>query len=339
MIKKLLFGVAKSTPFERLINGLESTYDSRHDLLRVLTYHRVEEISDNPELYPELISATPHGFANQMNFLAKNYNVISIETLLNSLSSHSPLPNRSVLITFDDAYCSFQDHAWPILKKLSLPVSLFVATAYPGHPDRMFWWDRLFMAITSYNKNAPLLTPAGNFSLHEKKNRMQAFTRLKNHIKELPHQQAMALIEEICSQSPRIKPFQTVLDWDVLRRLEKEGVTIGAHTKFHPLMNRIDTHEAVNEAVESQHDIEREIGTALPIFAYPSGGFTKEVSRALSESGFEVAFTTMRGLNDLRTADLLLLRRINMGKNTPLNLLRAQLLQWNNIPGLLPIRA
>lgn len=339
MIKKLIFRIAQSNTFGNVIKKLETTYNSKPDLLRVLTYHRVEDLSDHPALYPGLISSTPRDFANQMDFLANNYNVISIETLLNLLHKQAHLPERSILITFDDAYCSFADHAWPILKRKKLPVTLFIPTAYPNHPERMFWWDRLYIAINTLNKNTSLVTPAGTFLVADKENRGNAFIKLKNYVKDLPHIEAMTLVDQICKQATPIQPFQTVLNWDDLRQLAREGVTLGAHTQTHPLMNRITIQESVNEAVGSLKDLQREIGSVLPVFAYPSGGFTRQVSTALQQNGFSLAFTTIRGLNDMKTIDHLLLKRINVGMNTPFSLLRAQLLQLFLLPNLLPAKA
>ena len=64
----------------------------------------------------------------------------------------------------------------------------------------------------------------------------------------------------------------------------------------------------------------------LPIFAYPSGGANRQVADMLRRNGFRLAFTTERGMNDLRRADPLLLRRINVGSRTPLAALRMQML-------------
>ena len=71
-----------------------------------------------------------------------------------------------------------------------------------------------------------------------------------------------------------------------------------------------------------------EIGSALPIFAYPSGGLSDEVVRQLAREGFALAFATLPGINDLRKADPLQLRRINVGTRTNLTVLRARLLPW-----------
>ena len=51
-------------------------------------------------------------------------------------------------MTFDDAYCDFADHAWPVFRRLGVPVTLFVATEYPDHPDRAYWWDRLHAGLS-----------------------------------------------------------------------------------------------------------------------------------------------------------------------------------------------
>jgi hypothetical protein len=49
--------------------------------------------------------------------------------------------------------------------------------------------------------------------------------------------------------------------------------------------------------------------------------------RAVAAAGFGVAFTTARGVNDLRTASWLLLRRVNVSVRTPISLVRAQVIR------------
>ena len=96
---------------------------------------------------------------------------------------------------------------------------------------------------------------------------------------------------------------------------------------FHPLLNRILPEQAVAEATGSLQDLEREIGSALPILAYPAGGFNDEVVRRLKQTGFILAFTTVRGMNDLDRENKLRLRRNNIGPQATLSVLRARLLQ------------
>jgi peptidoglycan/xylan/chitin deacetylase (PgdA/CDA1 family) len=239
------------------------------------------------------------------------------------------VPPRSVLLTFDDAYRDFEEHAWPVLKHYEIPVTLFVPTAYPDQPGQTFWWDRLHQVIRHGASRKSVDTPLGPLSLESTRDRDQSFERLKNCIKSLPHTEAMAWVHHVTAQVGSPSPLHHVLGWHDLRRLAGEGVTLGAHTRTHPLLNRLAPAEAAAEAVGAWRDLEQQIGSALPIFAYPGGEFNDSVVRALDDAGFELAFTTVRGINDLDRADRLRLRRINIGARTTQPLLRAQLLPWS----------
>jgi peptidoglycan/xylan/chitin deacetylase (PgdA/CDA1 family) len=231
------------------------------------------------------------------------------------------------MVTFDDACLDFAEHAWPVLKCHRIPVTLFVPTAFPDHPECAFWWDRLYHALTSTPCDH-LATPAGRFPLASPAQRVEVYKQLRAYVKARPHAEAMAWVEQICGELGAPPSEHNVLSWEALRRLAREGVTLGAHTQTHPLMNRVSLDEMRAEAVGSLRDIEREIGSVLPIFAYPSGGFNDEVVRLLAREGFALAFTTALGINDLRQAHPLRLRRINVGQRTNLTVLRARLLPW-----------
>jgi peptidoglycan/xylan/chitin deacetylase (PgdA/CDA1 family) len=312
----------------KIVTLLERTDRRRSGLLRVLTYHRVDEPEAHPELYPGLISATPTVFDVQMRHLAAHYHVLSLQQVLELCQTGSPFPSRAVLVTFDDAYQDFAQHAWPTMKRYRLPATLFVPTAYPDHPEHAFWWDRVHHAVNMTRRKGDLDTPLGPLAVGTLDQRRQAFKRLRDYIKRLPHTEAMPLVEQLCDRLGVPPIRNTVLNWEALRRLAREGVTLGAHTRTHPLMNRVSLEEVRAEAEGSRADLEREIGSTAPIFAYPSGGFNAAVVRTLRDAGFALAFTTVPGINDMHRADRLRLRRINVGRRAPLPLFQARLLPW-----------
>lgn len=330
-MKELLLKVAHSPVAVKTIAQLErmDAWRSQEDWLRVLTYHRIIDPAGDPTVYPR-IAVTPQAFAEQMAFVAQHYRVISMQELLAYRQGSCCLPPRALLITFDDGYTDFAEHAWPILRRHNLPVTLFVPTAFPDSGES-FWWDRLYHALR-VSSVQEVATPVGVLPLRSRAEREEAFTRLREHVKSLPHAQAMALVQELCQKLGVEPPPSAILGWDALRRLADEGVVLGAHTRTHPLMNRLSLAEARAEAVGSLQDLEREIGSALPIFAYPSGGISPEVEAMLAQEGFALAFTTYRKLNRLRPQqgpEWLRLGRINVGPRTSLTLLRAQLLLWS----------
>jgi peptidoglycan/xylan/chitin deacetylase (PgdA/CDA1 family) len=283
----------------------------RANLVRVLTYHRI---------------GAPPEFARQMAYLAANYHVVSMAELLAACRGDGRLPARSLLITFDDAYRNFAEHAWPVLKRHSLPVTLFVPTAFPDHPDRIFWWDRLKHALNQTARRETLPTPMGPVALATAGQRRQAFKQLRRYLVSLAHVQAMRCVDDICHELDVPPPPSEVLGWRELRQLARDGVTMGAHTRHHPFLHRITPEEAEAEVAGSLADLERQVGPVLPVFAYPGGYYNETVVAAVRRAGIDLAFTTVRGANDLQWADPLRLRRNNVGEQANLPVLQARLL-------------
>jgi len=297
-------------------------------MLRVLTYHRIAELRPSSLLNPRMISATPAGFAEQMSYLANNYRVLSMQQVLDAVQHQRELPRRAVLITFDDAYRDFGEVAWPILERHKLPVTLFVPTGYPDRPERAFWWDRLYRALAHTSQAELTLESFGCFSLRTTEERLQSLKKLQEIVKSIPHCQAMGLVDQICVELEETQVSANhVLSWNELRQLAGQGVTLGAHTVRHPIMTRLPAEETRQEIRQSQSDLQREIGTALPVFCYPSGDHDDVVTNILKEERFVMAFTTRDGHNDLRCADLLRLRRTNITPRTTLLVFRLRLLR------------
>jgi peptidoglycan/xylan/chitin deacetylase (PgdA/CDA1 family) len=311
MTKELLSVMTNNPVSGHVMTILEGLQKERPNLLRVLTYHQVEDVT---------------GFRDQMAHLAQDYRVVSMNRVIEAVLGGDPLPPRSVLITFDDAYRNFAEQAWPILKEFEHPVTLFVPTSFPDHPDHIFWWDRLKYAFCYTGRRDMIQTPVGEVSLATEAQRQQAFIRLKKSLKFLPHSELMAWTYQLCRELDTPQPESEILGWDDLRQLADEGVLLGAHSQTHPFMDEITTEEAKAEAEGSLKDLDREIGQSLPIFAYPNGRFGESTIQALQEAGFVLGFTTIRGVNDLGNADPLRLRRINIGSRATLPVLRARLL-------------
>lgn len=297
-------------------------------MLRVLTYHRVGDPGRADLLNPRLISATPKAFERQMRHLASRYRVVSVEEILQAVETGKLLPRRAVLLTFDDAYQDFGELAWPILRRYRLPATLFVPTAYPGQPAKSFWWDRLYRAVTNTRKASLEVPPHGRFSLVHREDRQSAVRGLQNLLKTLPHSEAMAWVDRVCEQLGEETPgTPSVLSWHQLRELSKEGVALGAHSRTHPLLIQIPLDEARDEIFGSREDLKREVGTGLPVFAYPGGAHNDQLVEILRDAGFKLAFTTSDGQNDLPSANPFRLRRTNITPRTSLNIFRFRLMR------------
>jgi peptidoglycan/xylan/chitin deacetylase (PgdA/CDA1 family) len=317
--------VAATPVFGGIVRALEAVDRDRPDVLPVLTYHRVAE--PDGEHHPGLISATPAAFAEQVESIGRRFSFVGLDRVMAREAGGPPIPPHSILLTFDDAYRDFAENAWPILDRLGVPVVLFVPTGFPGG-GVAFWWDRLYAALAGTSRTDSLETTAGRLPLATADDRVAAFRTLRAEVKRLPHATAMDEVDRIVADLGGRSVGSSVLGWDELRQLAAEGVTLAPHSRVHPLLERIDAEEVDDEVAGSRADLARELGSAPDAFAYPSGSHDPGVVERVRSLGIRVAFTTVRGVNDLRRADWLRLRRINVGGRSSPALIRAQALGW-----------
>ena len=310
--------------------ALDRLLPRRRGVLSILTYHRVDEPSARPDLMPSLISATPGGFDAQMALVAREFDPVSLPDVLAALDDPRRLPPRAVLVTFDDGYRDFATNAWPVLRAVSVPATLFVATGFTGDAGTRFWWDRLWAAIHGAAQST-LATPVGAVPVGPDDARATV-ARLRDWLKGLDHDAVLRevdrIVDALAPGADSVHHPASVLDWDDLRRLAGEGVTLAPHTRTHPLLDRVDLERAEADISGSFDDLQRETGGVAPparVLAYPSGAHGESAVEAARRAGMTLAVTTRRGGNDLRRADRLRLRRINVGGRASVPLIRAQL--------------
>jgi peptidoglycan/xylan/chitin deacetylase (PgdA/CDA1 family) len=317
-----------SVAFMRLVGALERFDHPSEHVLTVLTYHRIDEPDCDPLRDPALVSATPADFACQIAHVAAHRPTVSLDDVLAVRRGERTLPPGAVMVTFDDASHDFAENAWPVLKRHGVPATVFVPTAMPDHPERAFWWDRLHAAVIGTERREPIATPVGVLPLGTAEERRWSKRALGAWIKSTPHDEAMAELDRLVLELDGRAPENPVLGWAALRSLRDEGVAMAAHSRTHPLLHRVPLPVAQDEVLGSLRDVERELGAVQPALAFPGGGHSPELVAWLRDAGIELAFTTIRGLNDLRRTDWLRLRRINVGQRSTVPVIRGQMLSW-----------
>src|SRR6185312_6890055 len=119
----------------------------------ILMYHRVAPAGAGPAAL-ERYRVSPEAFEAQMAALRRRgYWGVGPDELAAAMASGKPLPGRPVMITFDDGYADFADHAWPVLRKHDFAATVFVVPAKVGGvadwderygpPARLMDWDRI----------------------------------------------------------------------------------------------------------------------------------------------------------------------------------------------------
>jgi len=103
----------------------------------ILFYHSVGESNWKHQI-------SERDFTKQIEYLVKNFNIISLDKLMNFVDGKITLPDKTIALTFDDGYEDNYQLIFPIIKKYNLPIVIFLTTNLDrmeclGNLSRLTW--------------------------------------------------------------------------------------------------------------------------------------------------------------------------------------------------------
>jgi len=108
----------------------------------ILMYHYVSELPPDPDIYRLDLTVLPENFEAQLQYLAEaGYHTITLTDLYLHLTQGYPLPERPIVLTFDDGYKDAYEVVFPMLLDYGFTGTFFVL-ATPAHfeaPDYLTW--------------------------------------------------------------------------------------------------------------------------------------------------------------------------------------------------------
>lgn len=110
------------TDYRNSFNETTLVNDNRG--IPVLYYHSVKEPANNE------VTINPKALREQLKYIKdQGYITLTISELENYILNNSPIPPRSIAITFDDGYMDNYYNAFPILKNLNMVATIFCITS------------------------------------------------------------------------------------------------------------------------------------------------------------------------------------------------------------------
>jgi len=250
-------------------------------------------------------------------WLARVYRVIPLSEAVDCLVSGKSLPDYAVCVTMDDGFRSTHDLAFPVLKELAMPASIYLATSFVEE-KRPIWVDRVSYSLIQAGQ--------GYADLRRVKSRLkcQPQDQIEQAVAEIERQTGHAM--PLSVNDPSLPATQRSLDWDQIIAMRDSGlVEFGSHTCTHRIVGRCSRDVAFEELFNSRRLIEERIGGRCDLFCYPNGtpgDFTPESEALAREAGYRSTLTTVAGWNAANASPFALRR---LGVNNELNLTRFQL--------------
>jgi peptidoglycan/xylan/chitin deacetylase (PgdA/CDA1 family) len=184
-----------------------------YQLVPILCYHNLGSQTRGRLL----MSAS--AFEEQMRYLKREgYHVITLKEFLAFASLRQQLPRKTVVLTFDDGWRSFKEFAYPILKELGFPATLFIYTDFIGARIAMSWPELKELAqegfdIQAHSKTHEDMRRKPTESDEEYARRMQT---------ELV--QPLTIFQQRVGQSPKILAYPYGShDDEVVKRVREAG--------------------------------------------------------------------------------------------------------------------
>ena len=253
--------------------------------LVILCYHRIENYTSDPVK----ITVSEKNFLEHIKFLKEFAKIISPNQLFESLKNRKNLPRRSVLLTFDDGYPSYEA-TMDLLIKESISAIFFISLR-----KKQYWWDILSKILfenqhveeSNYIKINNLLAELGcHFNIEESIdfnlmdvlrkwsvtdkvfpfNRNKAFYLLAKELEDVDHYKGSRILDTISSLSNEKRNFSYLLNEKLISYHQ-----IGYHTVNHYNLSKLSYDNQKIEIELGKKKLESLINSKVELFAYPFG--------------------------------------------------------------------
>lgn len=129
--------------------------------LPILLYHYISANPNPRDTLRSQLSVTPQDFSAQLEYLAtQGYTTITLDDLLAVQAGSAAMPDKPVLLTFDDGYADFYQNAFPLLERYQMKATIYVPSDLVGRPNYMTWEQLRQLAAS------PLMTIGSHSRTH-----------------------------------------------------------------------------------------------------------------------------------------------------------------------------
>ncbi|MEL7229495.1 MAG: polysaccharide deacetylase family protein [Pseudomonadota bacterium] len=284
--------------------GLDRIYQQLdQELGCILMFHHVNDAPPHKFDPNGHLTVTPRFFERILNmFVQRDFEFVTLDEAAERIKN--PRRNqRFAVVTFDDGYRDNLEQAAPILQRLHIPYTVYVAT---GLVERVsdVWWVAVEHLVRERDRLL-MQTHRGPVELDCRsiKAKYASFRTIMTYLSlDVDEEEQRRRVREMCwlyKIDPAAITDGLMMDWDEVRQIADDPLcTIGAHTISHPALARLKKNAARLEMEQSASILEATLGQRPVHFAYPYGMKRAAGAREFAlahRCRFETAVTTRPG--------------------------------------------
>lgn len=209
------------------------------------------------------------------------------------------IPDKAVVITFDDGYANNLHLAAPVLERQRVPATMFAVSTTIGS-SREFWWDELAAIVLTPGdlphplelvvgdtrhvldigtaRSYPCATFEADCAAREgdqQSERVALYHRIWQLLVDCDsttRERSLAMLAATTGHSLTARESHRVMNAAELLEFDgRPGMAVGAHTLTHPILPKLARDEQRDEILGSFRDLAGRLGHSLDTFSYPFG--------------------------------------------------------------------
>ena len=281
---------------------LQAAGRARGPSAAIIMYHSVMEDPCSQEIYLGGIIRSRKVFRQQIELLARHFRPTSLDQVEQFINGKAEIPDRAVVVTFDDGYTDNYEIAAPVLNELGVPATFYVTVECVDRRT-LPWPARLRFCFHNTKKETWVDSSGKIWPLSSNEHRETALLRSCDECCQLTggvqEKYVFSLGNELDTHVP-VDSGALMMNYDQMRSLLRQGHIIGSHTMTHPNMAYVMSDVARHEMIESKRRLEEELASPVLHFAYPcpalSPHWTEGTIAVSREVGYATAVTTNGGV-------------------------------------------
>lgn len=279
-------------------------------IVKIVTYHYVRPLAESR--YPGIKGITLERFDDQLDHLTSRYDIISMADLVAGFDDPGSLPERPVLLTFDDGYIDHFEHVFPRLDERGIPGAFYPASAVLEDQEILevnkihfllaaanidAITTALFKSLDDLREEHNLPTEQECLATYAKPSRWDGpkVTMVKRLLQRgLPQPARGIVLNDLFLQfvgtDPEVFWRDLYMTDTQVRCLIRHGMHVGSHGYSHRRLADLATHELEYELTRASETLRRlEVPRSQWTFCYPHGSWSDEAVDVIRGAGFTLA--------------------------------------------------
>lgn len=308
--------------------------------LYIAMYHYTRDLKHSR--YPKIKGMDTSLFRQQIDYMSTCFNIVTMEQVMDAVEGRLELPDKALLLTFDDGYIDNYTYAFPILEEFGVQGSFFI-------PGKTFTTHKLL----DVNKIHYVLASANICDLVEDVKKEMDYYRGEGYDyasnEELFAQYAVAnrldsgetifvkrmlqtvlpervrgiissnLFKKYVGVTEEQLAYELYMTEDQIRTMKRHGMFIGIHGNDHYWLGNLSTEQMKNDISMALDTLDEFIDKKHWVMNFPYGSYNQKVLDYIRSQGACVGLTTEVRVAEIGKDNALTLPRFDCNDFPPIS--------------------